>query len=107
MQHVKLVHWNSLHSKKAILTTFLGQTPYFLGENHNNQILQHAPLKSWVRCNFFEPKGGVLHIQEVVQYFLQCGSSQIYTARQGLICDRLRGADVKTNSQKDNKKKDR
>ena len=31
---VNLVHWNSLHSKKAILRTFSGQAPHFLGENH-------------------------------------------------------------------------
>ena len=30
--HVILVYLNSLHQKKAILATFLGQTPQFLGE---------------------------------------------------------------------------
>ena len=29
-----LVHWNSLHPKKAILPTVLGQTPCFHSENH-------------------------------------------------------------------------
>ena len=31
---VNLVHWNSLHLKKAVLPTFLGQTPNFLVKNH-------------------------------------------------------------------------
>ena len=30
---MNLVHWNSLHPKKAILPTFLGRTPYFHSEN--------------------------------------------------------------------------
>ena len=29
--HVNLFHWNSLHPKKAMLPTFSGQTPHFLG----------------------------------------------------------------------------
>ena len=34
---MKLVHWNSLHQKKAILHTFSGQTTHFLGEDHKTR----------------------------------------------------------------------
>ena len=45
---VNLVHWNSLHSKKAILPTFSGLTPHFLGENHKTRtnIIQHRKAGS-------------------------------------------------------------
>ena len=35
---VNLIHWNSLQSKKAVLPTFSGQTPHFLGENHTTRM---------------------------------------------------------------------
>ena len=35
--NVNLVHWNSLHPKKAIIPTFSGQTPSSLGENHKTR----------------------------------------------------------------------
>ena len=47
---LNIVHWNSLHSKNAILPTFSRQTPHFLGENHKTRTHYH--------CGHLEPKGG-------------------------------------------------
>ena len=44
---VNLAHWNSLHSKKAILPTFSGQTPHFLGENHKINTYNLHHWKAW------------------------------------------------------------
>ena len=35
--HVKEVYWISLHPKKAILPTCIGQTPNLLGEKQKNR----------------------------------------------------------------------
>ena len=43
---MNLVHWNSLHPKKAILPTFLGQTPYLHSENHKPRTNNLHHLKA-------------------------------------------------------------
>ena len=48
--HVNLVHWNSLHPKKAIL--FTGQIPHFLCENHNTRT-SNLHLRNAVFVLFF------------------------------------------------------
>ena len=58
--HVNWDGWISLHPKKAILPTFLGQTPNCLGEKQKKKIEQPTPLESWVCYIFLEPKVGVL-----------------------------------------------
>ena len=35
---VNLLHWNSLHSKKAILPTFSGQTQHFTEEMEEEEV---------------------------------------------------------------------
>ena len=56
--HINLVHWNSLHPKKAILLIFFWTNTTFPLWNSQNQKKQPRPSKSWVRCGQFEPKGG-------------------------------------------------
>ena len=77
--HVNLVHWNSLHPKKAILPTFSGQTPHFLGENHKTRTYNLHHRKAWSVAVILSLRVGVQHIQKVVQYFLQRGGTRMYT----------------------------
>ena len=45
---VDLMHWNSLHPKKAIIHLFAGQTPNFLSENQKTRTknLHHRKAES-------------------------------------------------------------
>ena len=43
--HVNLVHLNLLHPRKAILQKISGQTPHFLGENHNNTFFNAVAVE--------------------------------------------------------------
>ena len=65
--HVNLVYWISLHLKKAILPTFLGQTPHFISEKqkHGTNNLHHR--KAGSVAVILSLRVGVQHIQEVVQ----------------------------------------
>ena len=65
--HVNLVYWNSLHPKKAILPTFSGQTPHFLGENHNTRTKNLNHRKAGSVAVTLSLRVGVQHIQKVVQ----------------------------------------
>ena len=65
--HVNLVYWNSLHPKKAILPTFSGQTPHFLGENRKNRTNNLHHLKAGSVAVILSLRLGVKHIQKVVQ----------------------------------------
>ena len=53
--HVNLIHCNSLHPKKAILPTFSGQTPHFVGNITKPELTTYtigklSPLRSfWVK----------------------------------------------------------
>ena len=76
---VNLVNWNSLHSKKAILPTFSGQTPHFLGENHKTRTFN---LHHWKVCSFAVILSlwvGVQHKQKEVKLFCQHGGTRMYT----------------------------
>ena len=56
---VNLFHWNSLHSKKAILFTYFFRTnTTFPRWKSQNQNLQPTSSESLVLCGHFEPKGG-------------------------------------------------
>ena len=61
---VNLVHWNSLHSKKAILPTFSGQTPHFLGENHKTRTYNLHHRKAWFVAVILSLRVGVQHKQK-------------------------------------------
>ena len=65
--HVNLVHWNSLHPKKAILPTLLGQTPHFLCENHKTRSNNLHHWKAVSVAVILSLRVGVQHIQKVVQ----------------------------------------
>ena len=58
---VDLIHWNSLQSKKAILPTFSGQTPHFLGENHTTRMYNLHHQKAWSVAVFLSLMVGVQH----------------------------------------------
>ena len=62
--HVNLVHWNSLHQKKAIPLTFLGQTPYFLGKKLKTRTNSIHHWKAGSVAVIFSPKVGVQHIKQ-------------------------------------------
>ena len=64
-----LVHWNSLHSKKAILPTFLGQTPQFLCENYKNRTYNLHHQKAWSVAVILSLRVGVQHKETEVKYF--------------------------------------
>ena len=76
---VNLVHWNSLHSKKAILPTFSEQTPHFLDENHKTRTNHLHPQKAWSVAVILSLRVGVTHKQKDVKYFFQRGGSRMYT----------------------------
>ena len=65
--HVNLVHWNSLHPKKAILATFSGQTPNVLGENQKTRTNNLHHRKAGSVAVILNLRVGVQHIQKVVQ----------------------------------------
>ena len=59
--HVNLVYWNSLHPKKANLSTFLGQTPHFLSDKQKTRSKNH--LKSGSVEVFLSLREGVEQTQ--------------------------------------------
>ena len=65
--NVNLEHWNSLHPKKAIIPTFSGQTPNFLGENQKNRTNNLHHRKAGSVAVILSLRVGVQHIQKVVQ----------------------------------------
>ena len=65
--NVNLVHWNSLHRKKAIIPTFSGQTPNFLGENYNTRTKNLYPQNVGSVAVILSLRVRVQHIQKVVQ----------------------------------------
>ena len=64
---VNLVHWNSLHSKKAILPTFSGQTPHFLSENYKTRTYNLHHRKAWFVAVILSQRVGVQHKQKEVK----------------------------------------
>ena len=79
---VNIVHWNSLHSKKAILPTFSGQTPHFLGEIHKTRTYNGHHRKAWSVAVILSLRVGFQHIHKIVKYLLHCIS-------QGLLSSKL------------------
>ena len=65
--HVNLAHWNSLHLKKAILPTSLGQTQHFLGENYKTRTYNLHHRKAWSVAVILSLRLGGQHIQKVVK----------------------------------------
>ena len=65
--HLNLVHWNSLHPKRAILPTFSGQTPHFLGENLKTRTNNLNHRKAGSVAVILSLRVGVQHKQTVVQ----------------------------------------
>ena len=59
--HVNLVHWNSLHSKNAILPTFSGLTPDFLGKNHKTRTYNLYHRNAWFVAVILSLRVGVQH----------------------------------------------
>ena len=60
--NVNLVHWNSLHPKKAIIPHFfLGQTPNFLGENQPNRTYNLDHWKAGSVAVILSLRVGVQH----------------------------------------------
>ena len=66
--HENLVHWNSLHSKKAILPTFLGQTPQFLCENYKNRTYNLHHQKAWSVAVILSLRVGVQHKETKLKF---------------------------------------
>ena len=64
--NVNLVHWNSLHPKKAIIPTFSEQTPNFLGENQKTRTKNLYHRKAGSVAVILSLRVGVQHIQKVV-----------------------------------------
>ena len=65
--NVNLVHWNSLHPKKAIIHSFSGPTPNFLCENRSTRTNDLHHWKSGSAAVILSLRVGVQHIQKVVQ----------------------------------------
>ena len=65
--NVNLVHWNSLHPKKAIIPTFSGQTPNVLGENQKTRTNNIHHRKAGFVAVILSLRVGVQHIRKVVQ----------------------------------------
>ena len=65
--HLNLVHWNSLHPKSAILTSFLGQTPHILCENRKTITNNQHHWKAGSVAVILSLRVGVQHVQKVVQ----------------------------------------
>ena len=64
---MNLVHWNSLHPKKAILPTFLGQTPHLLDEKLKTKTNNLDHRKAGSVAVILSLRVGVQHKQKVVQ----------------------------------------
>ena len=77
--HVNLVHWNSLHTKRAIIPTFSGQTPYFLGENRKTRTNNLHHRKTGSVAIILSLRVGVQHTQKVA---VEC---TLYLRLQGLV----------------------
>ena len=65
--HVNYVYWIRLHPKKALLLTFLGQTPHFISEKHKPRSNNLYHRKAWSVAVILNQKVGVKHIQKVAQ----------------------------------------
>ena len=65
--HVNFVYWISLHPKKAILPTFLGQTPHFLSEKQKPRTNNLHHRKAGSVAVILSIRVGVQHIQKVAQ----------------------------------------
>ena len=61
---MNLVHWNSLHPKKAIIPTFSGQTPNFLNEKQKNRTNNLHHQKAGSIVVILSLRVGVQHIQK-------------------------------------------
>ena len=68
---VNLVHWNSLHSKKAILPNFSGQTPHFLGANHKTRTYNLHHWKAWSVAVILSLRVGEKKKKKEVKLFFQ------------------------------------
>ena len=75
---VNLVHWNSLHSKKAILPTFSGLTSHFLCENHKARTYNLHHRKAWSVAVILslrgqtDAKSGAINCTTRWQYNVHC-----------------------------------
>ena len=65
--HVNFVYWISLHPKKAILPTFLGQTPHFISEKQKTRTNNLHHRKDVSVAAILSLRVGVQHIQKVAQ----------------------------------------
>ena len=64
---VNLFHWNSLHPKQAIVSTFLGQTPHFLGEKLKTRTNNLHHRKAGSVAVILSRRVGVKRVQKVLQ----------------------------------------
>ena len=65
--HVNFVYWISLHPKKTILPTFLGQTPHFISEKQKPRTSNLHHRKAGSVAVIWSLRVGVQHIQKVAQ----------------------------------------
>ena len=65
--HVNFVYWISLHPKKAILSTFLGQTPHFISEKQKHRTNNLHNRKDGSVAVILSLRVGIKHIQKVAQ----------------------------------------
>ena len=65
--HVNFVYWISLHPKKAMLPTFLGQTPHFVSEKQKHRTCNLHYHKAGVALVILSLRVGVQHLQKVAQ----------------------------------------
>ena len=72
-----LVHWISLHLKRATSTTILKPTPHLLGEKLKAGINNLPHQKAGSVAVILSLIVGVKHKQTVVHYFFQCGVSKM------------------------------
>ena len=70
-------------SKKAILPTFLGQTPHFLCENHKTRTDHLHYQKAWSIAIIFSLRVGVQHLQKWCNNFYNAVAVEcrLYLAR--------------------------
>ena len=88
--NVNLVHWNSLHPKKASWPNFSEQTPHFLSENNKTGTNNLHPPKTWSVAVILSLRLWVQNIQKEVQWCFQRGGSRMYNCiLQGLLASRL------------------
>ena len=65
---MNLVHWNSLHPKKAILPTFyLGQAHHFIGKKFKTKTNNLHHQKAECVAVILSLRVGVQHIQKQVE----------------------------------------